>query len=184
MVRWQSVLCIRLQPGRRGLNSYSDLQLIERNKMNLLMELSNGGKVIIEMKEDLAPNHVKQITTLVNDGFYDGLKFHRVIEGFMAQTGCPNGDGTGNASTLLEAEFNNEKHIRGTVSMARSQDPNSASSQFFICYGMTSHLDGQYTVWGQVVEGMEHVDALKKGNPKANGSVDDPDYIVSMKLDG
>lgn len=146
----------------------------------LLLELKDG-VVEIEMRPDLAPQHVARIKELVKQGFYNGLKFHRVIDGFMAQTGCPNGTGTGGSGKKLKAEFSKEPHVRGTVSMARAMDPNSADSQFFICFDECSWLDGQYTVWGKVVKGMEFVDKIKRGRG-ANGSVDDPDVIISMKL--
>ena len=139
------------------------------------------GDVLIKLRKDLAPNHVKRISQLVKDGFYDGLKFHRVIPDFMAQGGDPLGNGTGGSGQNIDAEFSAEKHIRGTVSMARAQDPNSADSQFFICFTDASWLDGQYTIWGQVVEGMEHVDKIKKGDG-SNGEVSNPDKIISMKL--
>ena len=140
-----------------------------------------SGTVLIELRPDLAPKHVKRISTLVNEGFYDGLTFHRVIPGFMAQGGDPLGNGTGGSGVNIEAEFSNANHVRGTLSMARAQDPNSADSQFFICFGDTPHLDGQYTIWGQVVNGMEYVDKIKQGDG-SNGEVDDPDKIISMKL--
>ena len=139
------------------------------NENILLLELKDG-VVTIEMKPEVAPNHVKRIKELVNDGFYDGIKFHRVIEGFMAQTGDPLGNGTGGSGQNIKAEFNNERHLRGTLSMARAQDPNSADSQFFICLEDAPHLNGQYTVWGQVIDGMEYVDNIKKGEGN-NGSI-------------
>jgi peptidylprolyl isomerase len=127
-----------------------------------------SGDVVIKMRPDLAPGHVARITELVGEGFYDGIIFHRVIDGFMAQGGCPNGTGMGGSDKPdLKAEFNAEPHVRGTCSMARTQVPDSANSQFFICFGDTEFLDGQYTVWGQVTSGMEHVDALPKGEPPA-----------------
>jgi len=135
------------------------------------------GKVVIAMRPDLAPGHVARIKELVNEGFYDGVVFHRVIEGFMAQTGCPHGTGTGGSGKKLKAEFNKEPHKRGTVSMARAQDPNSGDSQFFICFEDASFLNGQYTVWGEVTEGMENVDKIKRGEPVQN-----PDKIVSAKM--
>ncbi len=147
----------------------------------LYLELKDG-RVVIDLLPDDAPNHVNRIKELARQGFYDGLKFHRVIEGFMAQTGDPKGDGTGGSGQNLTAEFNNVPHERGTLSMARSADPNSADSQFFIVFDKAPHLDGQYTAWGQVREGMEHVDQIKKGSANMNGSVDDPDVIVSMKV--
>lgn len=124
-----------------------------------------GGDVVIGLRPDLAPKHVEQITKLVKEGFYDGLTFHRVIDGFVAQGGCPNGNGMGGSGTNIPAEFNEEPHVRGTMSMARAADPDSASSQFFICLDEVPYLNNQYTVWGQVVSGMEHVDALPKGEP-------------------
>ncbi len=146
----------------------------------LLLELKNG-VVEIQMRPDLAPNHVARIKELVRDGFYDGLKFHRVIEGFMAQTGCPKGTGTGGSGKKLKAEFSKEPHVRGTCSMARAMDINSADSQFFICFDDCPWLDQQYTVWGKVTKGMEYVDQIKKGRGD-NGMVNDPDVIVSLKL--
>ena len=118
------------------------------------------GKVVIEMRPDLAPGHVARIKELVKEGFYDGIVFHRVIDGFMAQTGCPHGTGTGGSGKKLKAEFNKEPHVRGTTSMARAANPDSGDSQFFICFDDARFLDGQYTVWGQVESGMEYVDAL------------------------
>ena len=149
-------------------------------KNTIYLELKDG-RVVIEMKSDMAPKHVKRIKELVNEKFYDGLKFHRVIEGFMAQTGDPRGDGTGGSGQNIPAEFNSLPHIRGTVSMARAQDPDSADSQFFICFQESSFLDGQYTAWGQVIEGMEFVDKIKRGEGP-NGMVQDPDKIISMRL--
>ncbi|QQN74509.1 peptidylprolyl isomerase [Croceicoccus sp. YJ47] len=125
-----------------------------------------GGDVVIKLLPDIAPNHVARIKELASEGFYDGVKFHRVIPGFMAQGGCPNGTGMGGSKKPdLKQEFNDHKHVRGTCSMARTQDPNSANSQFFICFDDASFLDRQYTVWGQVESGMDHVDALPKGEP-------------------
>ncbi|QDO98519.1 peptidylprolyl isomerase [Ferrovibrio terrae] len=147
----------------------------------LYLELKDG-RVTIALRPDLAPNHVERIKTLVRQNFYDGLKFHRVIEGFMAQTGDPRGDGTGGSGENLKAEFNDEPHVRGTCSMARASSPNSADSQFFICFADARFLDKQYTVWGQVTEGMEHVDKIKRGSQAKNGSVTDPDKIVSMRV--
>jgi len=127
------------------------------------------GDVVIKLRPDLAPNHVAQIGELANEGFYDGVVFHRVIDGFMAQGGDPSGRGTGGSKRPnLKAEFNDAPHVRGTCSMARTQDPNSANSQFFICFDDARFLDRQYTVWGEVTEGMEHVDALPKGEPPRN----------------
>ena len=147
----------------------------------LYLELKDG-RVVIELRPDLAPNHVARIKELAREGFYDGLKFHRVIEGFMAQTGDPKGDGTGGSGTNLEAEFSSEKHVRGTTSMARARSPDSADSQFFIMFAPAPSLDGQYTIWGQVTEGMEFVDQIKRGSTSNNGAVTDPDSIVSLKV--
>ena len=142
----------------------------------MILETTQG-KVVIAMRPDLAPGHVARIKELVNEGFYDGIVFHRVIEGFMAQTGCPHGTGTGGSGKKLKAEFNKQPHKRGTCSMARAQDPNSGDSQFFICFEDASFLNGQYTVWGEVTEGMENVDKIKRGEPVQN-----PDKIVSAKM--
>ena len=132
----------------------------------------DSGDVVIKLRPDLAPNHVARITELAGEGFYDGVKFHRVIPGFMAQGGCPNGTGMGGSSKPnLAQEFNSEPHVRGTCSMARTNDPNTANSQFFICFDDASFLNRQYTVWGQVISGMEHIDALPKGEPPANPGV-------------
>ena len=141
-----------------------------------------SGRVVIEMRPDLAPNHVAQIKELTRRGFYDGVPFHRVIDGFMAQTGDPTGTGTGGSGRKVKAEFSNEKHVRGTVSMARAQDPNSADSQFFIVYAPAPFLDGQYTIWGNVVSGMEHIDKIKKGDQARNGMVGNPDKITRMQV--
>lgn len=146
----------------------------------LLLKLKDGD-VVIEMFPDVAPNHVKRIKELVRQGFYNGLKFHRVIEGFMAQTGCPLGNGTGGSGQKLKAEFNKMPHKRGTVSMARSMFPDSADSQFFICFDDCDWLNGQYTVWGEVTSGMEFVDMIKKGTGQ-NGAVSNPDEIISMSV--
>ena len=133
------------------------------DKLTLTLD---SGDVVIKLRPDLAPGHVAHITELVNEGFYDGLTFHRVIPGFMAQGGCPNGTGMGGSQRPdLKAEFNAEPHVRGVCSMARSSNPNSANSQFFICFDDAGFLDKQYTVWGVVESGMEHVDALPKGEP-------------------
>ncbi len=148
------------------------------NENTLYLDLKDG-RVIIELRPDIAPKHVARIKELVREGFYDGLVFHRVIDGFMAQTGDPTGTGTGGSGQNIEAEFSKEPHLRGTVSMARSSNPNSADSQFFICLKNASHLNGQYTVWGQVVEGMEFVDNIKKGSP-GSGKVENPDAIIKM----
>ena len=141
------------------------------------------GRITIEMRPDLAPKHVKRIKELVRQGFYDGLTFHRVIEGFMAQTGDPKGDGTGGSGQKIPAEFTNkESFTRGTVGMARASDPDSADSQFFIMLEDGPFLDGKYTIWGRVTDGMNHVDWIKKGDPAKNGMVDDPDKIIRMQV--
>jgi peptidylprolyl isomerase len=144
---------------------------------NTLVLETTKGTVEIALRPDLAPGHVKRIKELAREGFYDGVVFHRVIEGFMAQTGDPTGTGMGGSGQKLKAEFNAGEHKRGTTSMARSQNPDSADSQFFICFDDASFLDGQYTVWGEVVSGMENVDQIKRGEP-----VKDPDKIVSAKV--
>jgi len=144
---------------------------------NTLILETTKGTAIIELRPDLAPNHVARIKELAREGFYDGIVFHRVIDGFMAQTGDPTGTGMGGSGKKLKAEFNREPHVRGTLSMARAQDPNSGDSQFFICFADASFLNGQYTVWGKVVEGMDNIDKIKRGEP-----VKDPDKIVSLKV--
>ncbi|HKH34953.1 MAG TPA: peptidylprolyl isomerase [Beijerinckiaceae bacterium] len=145
---------------------------------NTLVLETTKGRVVIALRPDLAPGHVERIKTLARKGFYDGVAFHRVIEGFMAQTGCPHGTGTGGSDLPdLKAEFNSEPHVRGVCSMARAQSPNSANSQFFICFDDARFLDKQYTAWGKVVEGMENVDKIKRGEP-----VRDPDRIVTMRV--
>lgn len=141
-----------------------------------------AGRVTIQLRPDLAPGHVARIKELARKGFYDGLTFHRVIPGFMAQTGDPRGDGTGGSGQKLKAEFSQEHHVRGTVSMARASSPDSGDSQFFICFAPASYLDGQYTVWGQVVSGMEAVDKIKAGSSSNNGAVSDPTKIMHMRV--
>ncbi len=147
----------------------------------LYLELPDG-LVVIQLRPDLAPKHVARVKELARKKFYDGLAFHRVIPGFMAQTGDPQGDGTGGSGQKLAAEFNKAPHVRGTVSMARAASPDSADSQFFICFATASYLDGQYTVWGQVVSGMEHVDKIKAGTQNNNGKVDDPTKIKTLRV--
>jgi peptidylprolyl isomerase len=149
---------------------------------NTLLLTLEDGVVVIELRPDLAPKHVARIKELTRKGFYDGLVFHRVIEGFMAQTGDPKGNGTGESGVKLPAEFTKEPFVRGTLGMARSQDPNSGDSQFFICFAPARFLDGQYTVWGQVSKGMEFVDKIKRGDDRRNGEVSNPDRIVRMQL--
>jgi peptidylprolyl isomerase len=147
------------------------------NTENTLILETSKGPVTIEMRPDLAPQHVSRIKELVRDGFYDGIVFHRVIDGFMAQTGCPHGTGTGGSGKKLKAEFSKAKHVRGTVSMARAQNPDSGDSQFFICFADAPFLNGQYSVWGEVTAGMENVDKIKRGEPVAN-----PDRIVKARM--
>ncbi len=143
----------------------------------IIMETTKG-KVVIELLPDVAPNHVARIKELAREKFYDGIVFHRVIDGFMAQTGDPTGTGMGGSDKPdLKAEFSNVSHVRGTCSMARSQNPNSANSQFFICFEDSGWLNRQYSVWGQVIEGMDNIDKIKRGEP-----VRDPDSIVTMRV--
>ena len=149
----------------------------QNDKENTIILETTQGRAVIALRPDLAPNHVARIKELAREGFYDGIVFHRVIDGFMAQTGDPNGTGTGGSGKHLDAEFNREPHVRGTCSMARAQNPNSADSQFFICFADASFLNGQYTAWGMVTEGMENIDKIKRGEPVQN-----PDKIVSMKV--
>ncbi|MBL8706611.1 MAG: peptidylprolyl isomerase [Rhodospirillales bacterium] len=146
----------------------------------IFLDLEHG-RVVIELRPDLAPVTVARIKELARQKFYDGTPFHRVIPGFMAQGGDPTGTGTSGSGKKLKAEFSSEKHVRGTVSMARAQSPDSADSQFFICFATASHLDGQYTVWGKVVQGMEFVDKIKKGSG-GGGTVSDPDKIKQMRV--
>ncbi len=152
------------------------------DKKDLIYLDLKDGRVVIETLPQVAPKHVARIKELVKSGFYDGIVFHRVIDGFMAQTGDPLGNGSGGSGKKLSAEFNKTQHVRGTVSMARAQDPDSADSQFFICLADAHFLDGQYTAWGRVIEGMEFVDKIKKGDKARNGSVSNPDKIVKMSL--
>ena len=147
----------------------------------LVMDLKDG-PVIIELRPDLAPGHVARIKELVRQGFYDGLVFHRVIDRFMAQGGDPKGTGTGGSGQNLKAEFSDQPHVRGTLSMARSSHPDSADSQFFIVLKRSQWLDGKYTVWGQVTKGMDNVDKIKKGDEARNGTVKDPDRIIRMRV--
>lgn len=149
------------------------------DKIIMTVDAHKGSEeqVVIKLRPDLAPKHVAQITALAKDGFYDGLTFHRVIDGFMAQGGCPDGTGMGGAKQQIPAEFSAEPHVRGICSMARSANPNSASSQFFIVFDDATFLDNQYTVWGEVESGMEHIDALPKGEPPRM-----PGTIVKMDV--
>ncbi len=173
----EPVLAVASAPGQAVLETLDEGE-------NPLIEMQlKSGPVIIRMRADLAPNHVAQIVTLTNEGFYDGIVFHRVIEGFMAQTGDPTGTGMGGSELAdIAAEFSDQPFGRGTVGMARSSDPDSANSQFFIVYEDASFLNGQYTVVGEVIEGMENVDAIKTGDANANGLVTDPDAIISMRV--
>ena len=158
----------------------SDKELDLEN--TLYLDLKDG-RVVIELRPDLAPNHVARIKELAREGFYDGVVFHRVIDGFMAQGGDPTGTGMGGSGKKLDEEFSRvAKHVRGTCSMARSQSPNSADSQFFIMFEEARSLDGQYTIWGQVLEGMEFVDNIKKGSSFSTGTVKDPDAIIRMQV--
>ena len=172
----------------------SDINAENIKSQNLVMEVTQNseitdpsenppiGMVVIKLYPDVAPKHVAQITMLAKEGFYDGIIFHRVIEGFMAQTGDPTGTGMGGSDLPdIRAEFSDEPFVRGTLGMARSQHPDSANSQFFICFEEASFLNGQYTVFGKVVEGMEYVDKIKRGDESNNGSVSDPDKIISFK---
>ena len=150
----------------------------------LVMDLKSG-PVKIKLRPDLAPNHVARIRELAGKGFYDGIVFHRVIPDFMAQTGDPTGTGSGGSDLPdLKAEFSSEKHKRGTISMARTSNPDSANSQFFICFGDAPWLDRQYSIWGEVIEGMEHVDAIKKGGEHNNGAISgESDKILKMRVE-
>lgn len=162
--------------------SITDPNLAEDPENTVILQLKDG-PVYIQLFPTKAPNHVKRILELTRDKFYDGLVFHRVIDGFMVQTGDPTGTGTGRSSKPnLKAEFNDIKHERGVCSMARSADPDSANSQFFIMLAPAPHLDGQYTAWGKVISGMEFVDSIKKGDSKNNGAVENPDKIVNMNV--
>ncbi len=151
--------------------------MADNDPENTLLLETTQGSVSIALRPDLAPNHCARIKELAREKFYDGIVFHRVIDGFMAQTGCPQGTGTGGSGQNLSSEFNDEPHVRGTTSMARAASPDSADSQFFICFDDTPFLNGEYTVWGKVVDGMENVDKIKRGEP-----VNDPDSIISMRV--
>ncbi len=166
-----------LMAGSAGAQTIKGLDL----ENTLYMDLKYG-RVVIEMYPKEAPNHVRRIKELVRQGFYDGLTFHRVIDGFMAQTGDPKGDGTGGSGQNIKAEFNDLPHMRGTVSMARSDDPDSADSQFFICFEPAFQLDGKYTVWGRVVSGMEYVDKIKRGEGPAFVKYGHPDKIIKLRV--
>ena len=164
-------------------DDYATAKKIETNMENTLYMDLKDGRVVIRMLPNIAPKHVERIKELVRSGFYDGLTFHRVIEGFMAQGGDPLGNGTGGSGKTIPAEFTNKySHKRGAVSMARSNELNSADSQFFIVTNDSTYLDGQYTIWGYVVEGMEFVDNIKKGSILENGLVKNPDKIIKMTI--
>ncbi|HEX6980025.1 MAG TPA: peptidylprolyl isomerase [Alphaproteobacteria bacterium] len=167
-------LCVALSLALVAAPTVASAQQDPENTLYLDLEY---GRVVIAMRPDLAPRHVARIKELTRQGFYDGLIFHRVIDGFMAQTGDPKGNGTGGSGVKLPAEFSREPFVRGTVGMARARDPNSGDSQFFIMFAPASHLNGQYTVWGRVVSGMEYVDRIKRGEPPRN-----PDRIVRMRV--
>lgn len=166
-----AVLTVILATGNAGAETMND---------HLRIQLKTGD-VLIRMRPDLAPKHTARILELAESGFYDGVVFHRVIDGFMAQTGDPTGTGRGGSGQNIVAEFSSEPFLRGTVGMARAQDPNSADSQFFICFAPARLLDGQYTVIGEVVEGMEHVDRIKRGDSARNGIVSDPDSMIRVQ---
>ena len=168
-------ICALLLATTMGAAMAADLE-------NTLYLETKDGRVVIEMRPDLAPKHVARIKELARQKFYDGITFHRVIDGFMVQTGDPDGDGTGGSGQNLPPEFSSEKHVRGVVSMARAASPASADSQFFIMLGDSEWLDNKYTVWGKVTSGMEHVDKIKKGDEARNGSVSYPDKIVTMRV--
>jgi len=162
---------------------FGQLQAAAADKENMIYLDLKDGRVTIELFADKAPNHVKRIKELAREGFYNGVVFHRVIDGFMAQTGDPTGTGRGGSDKPdLKAEFNDVKHVEGILSMARTADPNSANSQFFIMLAAAPHLDGQYTAWGKVVDGMEHVHNIKKGRMDQNGAVENPDKIIKMQV--
>ena len=168
------LIAMAITLGATGANA----QINDKPADKLVLETTKG-KVVIALRPDLAPKHVEQITTLAKKGFYDGVIFHRVIADFMAQTGDPTGTGTGGSDLPdIKAEFSDTPYVRGTVGMARTSNPNSANSQFFITFGDTGFLNGQYTVWGQVVEGMDIVDKINKGEPPAN-----PDKIIKATVE-
>lgn len=181
MLKKLLALCFALFLGVTAMTASADAAPAIDPENVIYLDLPDG-RVVIQLRPDLAPNHVARIKELTRQGFYDGLAFHRVIPGFMAQTGDPRGDGTGGSGQKLKAEFSDAHHVRGTVSMARAASPDSGDSQFFICFDAAPHLDGQYTIWGQVVDGMEHVDAIKAGSAFDNGTVKNPTKIVHMRV--
>jgi peptidylprolyl isomerase len=160
-----------------------NMAIAQTNSDNVIVMELKYGKVLIELYPEIAPEHVKRIKTLSSEGFYDNIVFHRVIDGFMVQTGDPTGTGSGGSKLPnLKAEFNSIDHVRGVLSMARSANPDSANSQFFIMLADSPHLNHQYTAFGRVIEGMEFVDKIKKGDSRNNGMVQDPDSIIRMRL--
>lgn len=179
---WLKSLLVFLSLSLAGMTVDASAATAIKDPENTLVMQLKTGRVVIAMRPDLAPKHVARIKELVRKGFYDGTPFHRVIPGFMAQGGDPTGTGRGGSGFHIPAEFSREKHVRGTVSMARASDYNSADSQFFICFAPQTSLDGLYTIWGQVIDGMEFVDQIKKGDAADNGSVSNPDRIVWMKV--
>ncbi len=179
MLRWTRVLLAALF-ATFLFTSQGEAKALDLEN-TIYLDLKDG-RVVIELRPDLAPNHVARIKELTRQGFYNGVVFHRVIDGFMAQTGDPTGTGSGGSGKKLKAEFSSAPHIRGTLSMARTPDPDSADSQFFIVFAPSSFLDRQYTVWGRVVEGMDFVDQIKKGSQSRNGQVTDPDKIIKMQV--
>jgi peptidylprolyl isomerase len=178
----QGIIVDSTSPKGKAMTAPAPTEHAVKDPENTLFLDLKDGRVVIALRPDLAPKHVARIKELVRQGFYNGLAFHRVIDGFMAQGGDPKGDGTGGSGKNIPAEFSSEKHVRGTASMARSANPDSADSQFFICLANADFLDNQYTVWGQVVSGMEFVDHIKKGNKANNGSVIIPDKIVKVQV--
>ena len=181
MLKTLKALFVALLIGVVPMTSPADAKPVLDPENTIYLDLADG-RVVIQLRPDLAPNHVARVKELTRQGFYNGLTFHRVIPGFMAQTGDPVGDGTGGSGQKLKAEFNKSPHVRGTVSMARAASPDSADSQFFICFDDASYLDGQYTVWGHVVSGMEFVDKIKPGSRLNNGKVDNPSKIIKMQV--
>jgi len=160
-----------------------NVKITALDKEDILYIDLKTGRVAIQLRPDLAPNHVARAKKLAREGFYDGIVFHRVIDGFMAQTGDPKGDGTGSSQYPdIKSEFSQAPFRRGTLGAARGSSPHSANSQFFICLAAATHLNGGYTVWGQVIRGMEHVDAIRKGDPARNGAVDNPDVMLKVQV--
>ena len=178
-----ALVVFTLYGGQQAQAQGADNAAVSEGKMPIIEMQLKTGPVIIQMRPDLAPKNVARIIALTNKGFYDGIVFHRVIEGFMAQTGDPTGTGMGGSDLPdLKAEFTDTPFVRGTIGMARTPNPDSANSQFFIVFGDASFLNGQYSVVGQVIKGMKNVDAIKKGDASANGMVTNPDKIISMRV--